>query len=283
MTHKSETVSSMADEIATVEALLDGSCEAPTEDLTEPASALAHEEEVMVKADDIPEMSEHDLVEALTATAPDRTERRARSEAFKDRVAQERAQEILGDDFEEIVQAMDTAPKKVGEKVYNALCFIAGRGKLSNYTVMALEALREEKTLSSADMLKLYMKEYVDTTARSQAQQMMTALPILKLAQRDGDKLVFIDGKMDAIILARQLEGPSEAPAPRKKSKPAPDVVADEEALLADDAEDDTELAVEEEAELLAASEDLMAVEEIEVPDVLDHEAGEDADLLASD
>lgn len=278
-----EMTENAGEDIAVVEALLEGSSEPPTEDLTEPAPALVHEDEVIVKGDDIPEMSEHDLIEALATATLDRSERRARSVAFKDRVAEERAREVLGDEFEEIVQAMDGAPKKVGEKVYNALCFIAGRGKLSNYTVIALDRLRDKGALSTGELVKLYMESYGESTARSQTQQMMVALPILKLAERTGDTLKFIDGAMDAKILAAQLAEPvTSAPAPRKSKKA--DKPVDEEALLAAaDAEPealdpDPEMSDEGVIDLLAAADE--EVEQPVVPDILDDEAEADAALL---
>lgn len=269
------------EEISSIEALLDGSSEPPTDevDLTEPETIDASDD-VIVKAEDIPEMSEHDLVEALTMSAPERTERRARSEAFKDRVAHERAKELLGDDFDEIVAAMDEAPKKVGEKVYNALCFIAQRGKLSNFTAIALDALWSGEPVKSTDLVALYKTGYSEGTARSQAQQMMTALPILKLARRDGDTLTPISGRMENEMLKARLTEPEvKGRPPRKESTPK----SDDEALLADASEPETvEDPTPEDTDLLASADELTA-EEAPVPDVIDHEAAEDADLLSGE
>lgn len=129
-------------------------------------------------------------------------EAKSRASAFADRIAEQRATELLGDALPEIVAGMEAAPKKVAEKVYNALCHVADRSKLSAYTKIALKALTDaEDGLTSGGLALLYeMEGYTVATAKSQASQQMTVLPILGVALKIDGKLI-IDP--ESVVLKR--------------------------------------------------------------------------------
>lgn len=234
-------VNTDAVEYATVEALLAGSVEPPAveedfDDLTMPAAEEIAEAIIEMAAED------DDVIIIPTVVAPRIVaERKDRVSAlFADKIAAERAKEMLGDSFAPIVEGMSTAPKKVAEKVYNGLCYLAERGKLSKFTSIALEILMEAEVLTSAELVSAYQANgYSEGTARSQAQQQMTALPILTVASRDPtrkDITTLLLERGDALYLftvaADRKPGEAPTPAPRapKKEKVAS---SDDETLLA--------------------------------------------------
>lgn len=199
-------------------------------DLTAPATPP---HAITLSSEDIPE-GESDLIDLLgdddlTAPAPPPVkriakERKDRVTAFADRIAEDRARALLGDEFEGIVAGMSAAPKKVADKVYNVLCCVADRGKLSRYTHIALDTLAGKRVVSSADLQAAYIDAgYTEATARSQAHQQMVALPILGVAKKE-DGLIPI---MDSAIW-KLLDGREQPPAP-----PKPEPVSDEELLAA--------------------------------------------------
>lgn len=85
----------------------------------------------------------------------------------------------------------DDAAKKVGEKIVNVLQTISGEGKLSTYTEIAIKLLKENGETSSVDIRNAYLDHpYKVGTANAQSSQMMKLLPLLKLANREGNKLI---------------------------------------------------------------------------------------------
>ena len=199
-------------------------------DLTAPATPP---HAITVSSEDIPE-GESDLIDLLgdddlTAPAPPPVkriakERKDRVTAFADRIAEDRARALLGDEFDGIVAGMSAAPKKVADKVYNALCHVADRGKLSRYTDIALTVLKAEPVVSSADLQAAYTAAgYTEATARSQAHQQMVALPILGVAKKEDGLLPLKDA-----VIWKLLDDREQPPAP-----PPADPVSDEELLAA--------------------------------------------------
>jgi len=272
-------VNSDAVEMATVEALLSGSVEPPSaeetfiDDLTMPDGEEIAEAILEMNAEE-----ETDVVVIPTAVVAPRivAERKDRVSAlFADKVAAERAKEMLGDNFEPIVEGMASAPKKVAEKVYNGLCYLADRGKLSKFTSIALEILMEAEVLTSADLVTAYQSNgYSEGTARSQAQQQMTALPILMVASRDPsrkdittlllkDSDVLYQFIVAADRKADEVEPTTPKPKAAKKVKPSG---TDDETLLTTSPPPEVEVAPTESAE----------------PEpVIEAVSVEDADLLA--
>jgi hypothetical protein len=156
-----------------------------------------------------------------------------RDAAFADRVAQDRAKDMLGADYEPVVAGMKAAPKKVSEKAYNALCYLADRGKLSVFTSAAIASLKASTTLKSGGLVELFKgMEYSDKTARSQAQQQMMVLPILKIATRAGDTLTFQPGHMADLFETALTRPPAEKPAKQPRARKAKGAAAEE--LLAE-------------------------------------------------
>jgi hypothetical protein len=175
----------------------------------------------------------------LAAHVPAVRTMRPRDEAFADRVAGERARDLLGADYDTVVAGMKGAPKKVSEKAYNGLCYLADRGKLSTFTEQALSALKASTTLKSSDLVALFKGlDYTDKTARSQAQQQMVVLPILKVAERTGDTLTLILGNMLDLFNAAAVRPPSVKPAKVTKTRKTKAAAGDGEALLSEVADD---------------------------------------------
>lgn len=195
---------------------------------------LAGEEEVDADYEPPVAKMDDDDVEGLFV-APTRAARpprdpsltKSRGEAFTDKVAMDRAREILGTLHDPVIEGMEAAPKKVGEKVYNVLCCIAGRGKLSKFTSIAYYALKNNGKLTSAELVELYKDYgYSVATARSQAQQQMTALPILLIASRHQSELTFEEDQMSRLLDAALMGAPAEPITP-------PEVEGDDDLLAA--------------------------------------------------
>lgn len=93
----------------------------------------------------------------------------------------------------EVVNEIDGLPKKVSEKAVNALQAACGQAKLSVYTQIAVDLLRQKGSLTLTDLRDGYEapnpKPYGKSTASSQASQMMKLLPYLKIANREGGTL----------------------------------------------------------------------------------------------
>lgn len=104
---------------------------------------------------------------------------------------------------------LDKLAKKVGEKSVNLLAHLAGSAKLSNYTVMALKLLFENKHLTSKELQECYLKRpYSQGTARSQCGQMMQLLPAMEIAEKLGpgslklnDKSVLACALADSVLV----------------------------------------------------------------------------------
>lgn len=165
--------------------------------------------------------------------------RKDRASAFADRIAEDRARSLLGEDFQPITDGMKAAPKKVADKVYNTLIHIAGRGKLSSYTRSAIALLKEDPQVSNAKLIARYEAEgYTGGTARSQASQQMSVLPILQVARKEGGVLMINnDSRVLSLLDQVMIE---QAPTPEViefKASPRPEPVAefedDDDALLA--------------------------------------------------
>jgi hypothetical protein len=301
------------DELAVVEALLEGSTDAPPvevmDDLTAPAlPPHASEDDIEIKAEAVSDDPEGGVIEVSTPApapppeAPSRAPRERaptmdRVTAFADRVAQDRARDMLGDDFEPIVAGMAGAQKKVAEKVYNGLCYLADRGKLSIFTRVALDKLLIEQEATTSGLVKAYMeceKHYGESTARSQATQMMSVLPILKLAKREGSKLILDN---ESPVLKLFIEAGTRTPgdpvpkAPRKAKQKdtTPDPEAALDALSQDDQGSAIEDVVADDENLLSVADDLTtpaadaAPEGVIAVPGLEDIVGEDLSLLAGD
>lgn len=83
------------------------------------------------------------------------------------------------------LEIIDALPKKVGEKATNLFDFLKTGEHLSIYTKIAFDLLLEKTTFTSEDLRnKMLAHGYTTGTSNSQAQQMMTLLPALKVGVR---------------------------------------------------------------------------------------------------
>lgn len=116
----------------------------------------------------------------------------------------EKSPEVLRDEFKDIVNDM---AKKVGEKAVNLLAHLQGNAVLSVYTVIALEMLLKNGTLTSKELFDRYMKRpYSEGTSRSQSGQLMQLLPALKIANRVGKSLELNEDSVLAAALRSTIE-----------------------------------------------------------------------------
>ena len=83
------------------------------------------------------------------------------------------------------LEVIDALPKKVGEKATNLFDFLKTGEHLSVYTKIAFDLLLEKTTFTSEDLRAAMLAHgYTVGTSNSQAQQMMTLLPALKVGVR---------------------------------------------------------------------------------------------------
>lgn len=83
------------------------------------------------------------------------------------------------------LEVIDALPKKVGEKATNLFDFLKTGEHLSIYTKIAFDLLLEKGTFTSEDLRAAMLAHgYTKGTSDSQAQQMMTLLPALKVGVR---------------------------------------------------------------------------------------------------
>lgn len=83
------------------------------------------------------------------------------------------------------LEVIDALPKKVGEKATNLFDFLKTGEHLSIYTKIAFDLLLEKTTFTSEDLRAAMLAHgYTVGTSNSQAQQMMTLLPALKVGVR---------------------------------------------------------------------------------------------------
>lgn len=83
------------------------------------------------------------------------------------------------------LEVIDALPKKVGEKATNLFDFLKTGEHLSVYTKIAFDLLLEKSTFTSEDLRAAMLAHgYTVGTSSSQAQQMMTLLPALKVGVR---------------------------------------------------------------------------------------------------
>lgn len=83
------------------------------------------------------------------------------------------------------LEVIDALPKKVGEKATNLFDFLKTGEHLSVYTKIAFDLLLEKTTFTSEDLRAAMLAHgYTTGTSNSQAQQMMTLLPALKVGVR---------------------------------------------------------------------------------------------------
>lgn len=85
---------------------------------------------------------------------------------------------------------VDNLAKKVGDKAVNLLRWQHDPKKLQGYTRLGVEHLLEHSTISSKSLTEHFQKSgYTIGTARSQANQLMSLLPALKVASKSGREL----------------------------------------------------------------------------------------------
>ncbi len=138
-------------------------------------------------------------VTPISAAKRSRVSRAAGAKAFdvlkgamNDDELQKAAMLVSGDaDDPALVDALrDTVnglAKKVGDKATNLLRHAGNPAKLQKFTSIGLNYLREKGSFSSKDLVDHYQTQgYTIGTARSQANQIMTLLPALKVAEKSG-------------------------------------------------------------------------------------------------
>lgn len=112
----------------------------------------------------------------------------------------------------ELLEAIDTLPIKIGEKVANLFSHIAKGAALSNYTAKAIEHLNKEGSITTKSLKDVYLaRPYTEGTASSQTTQMMKLLPILGIAVRSGNMLVVNEKSLLLPLLALAAKATVEA------------------------------------------------------------------------
>lgn len=95
---------------------------------------------------------------------------------------------------EHLIDHVDTLAKKVKEKAINVFQAVGGHATLSVYTQVALQMLKDKGEFSGVELKNKYLsRPYSPGTSSAQSSQMMQLLPALKIARREGNKLVLID------------------------------------------------------------------------------------------
>ena len=108
--------------------------------------------------------------------------------------------------IEERMAQIDSAPKKVGEKLVNAYAHLNGHAALSVYTELALEILLTKGECTSDDIFNRYLaRPNSEGTSRSQSGQQMALLPLMGVAERSGKHLTLIKDSVIAMAFAEKL------------------------------------------------------------------------------
>lgn len=106
----------------------------------------------------------------------------------------------------EFLAAVDNAAKKVQEKVVNAMAAATKGVKLSEYTAIALKVLfAAEGAVPSKTIYEEMRKRYSEGTSRSQSQQMMQLLPLLRIANRSKEGLTLNENSVLAAVFKEAL------------------------------------------------------------------------------
>lgn len=113
-------------------------------------------------------------------------------------------------DHEEVKTAVmklrDGLAKKIVEKFDNLFVAVSADRLPSCYTMVAYKALVEKTEITSADVYSaMKIAGYSEGTARAQGQQLMTLLPLIEIARKDGKRLTLnsdsvLAKRLDAII-----------------------------------------------------------------------------------
>lgn len=104
------------------------------------------------------------------------------------------------------LSAIDSLAKKTRAKAVNLIKFMYGTGKLECYTQQALSLLFSKGEMTSEDLRNSYLaRPYGKGTASAQSSQLMSLLPALNIAERDGKGLVLnndnpLVGKLKTVI-----------------------------------------------------------------------------------
>lgn len=94
------------------------------------------------------------------------------------------------DNVKALNDTIDSLAKKVGDKAVNLLRYASEPRKLQNYTRLGLELLVRDGEVTSKSLTDhLKAAKYTEGTARSQANQIMSLFPALKVAARSGKTL----------------------------------------------------------------------------------------------
>lgn len=104
-----------------------------------------------------------------------------------------------------MVTSIETLPKKVQDKARNALLAMTTGIRLSQYTGYAIDALNNSGGTVEVGKLREILEDrgYKRGTASAQAQQQMTLLPYLGVAERNGRMLTLKPG--DALDALKEL------------------------------------------------------------------------------
>lgn len=97
----------------------------------------------------------------------------------------------------ERMDKFDVAAVKVKEKIINAFKWYCDAATLSKYTALAIKFLVEKESVTSAEMVAMYVGTYLgESTGRAQTSQMMLLLPLLCVAKREGNRLTLNEESM---------------------------------------------------------------------------------------
>lgn len=92
--------------------------------------------------------------------------------------------------IDKFIASFDEQAKKVAEKAMNIACSLNNSDRLSNYTRMAIDLLKEKGEMTTADLRSCYLdRPYTPGTASAQSSQMFKLLPLFKIAIREGNTL----------------------------------------------------------------------------------------------
>lgn len=178
-------------------AALDAEAESTAGSLTSDAPVETVDKEAIYEAQD----GGTDIV----STSAAETRKRA-GRAKRELVASE-VKTVFGSS--KIIGKIDDLPVKIQSKARNAIAAMTSGVRLSGYTRYAAEALlaAENQTMTGTQLRDiLTARGYTPGTASAQAQQQMTLLPFLGVAQRDGKAIKIADTELMDKLLAQPAE-----------------------------------------------------------------------------
>lgn len=192
---KSEVKKSEKEVIATLLGDIEDEIEVVTPPPAEEKPVIEAEAESVIETTPViePEPEKESELASAPEPAPVKREPAARRKRFSMDQLSDEAMESLGFDRKAFMDGYNACPVKAMDKVQNVMAWSQGLSDLSVYTIISVTHLIKSGSADTAGFRLAMMsnpeKPYPSSTASAQAGQMMSILPVLGMATKDGKML----------------------------------------------------------------------------------------------